>query len=170
MSKTVRDWLQMEIWSPRTTKRLLKIAGAVLVVGFTAGLVLEYWLNPVERRDVSAMLEQARNVRNSSKASFEQQREKGTEIESQAEGAAWTLRDKRIETAASIALFFATNCKKMELAGSAGAASGKVAAMYQDLAESSCKDYETLDTLTRFALDKNSVSRKDLWQKRTLAK
>src|ERR1700742_3708480 len=116
----------MEIWSPRTTKRLLKIAGVVLVVGFTAGLVLEYWLNPVERRDVSAMLEQARNVRNSSKASFEQQREKG----------------KEIETAASIALFFATNCKKMELAGPAGAASAKIAAMYQDLAESSCRDYE----------------------------
>ena len=164
MSKTVRDWLQTEIWSPRTTKRLLKVTGMVLLVGGISGLAWTYWLNPVENRDVLAMLKQAQRIRNSSRESFGQQQEKGKEIESQAEDAAWTLRDRRIGAVASATLWFASDCRKLELAASAEAAENK-AAMLQHLAETTCKQYETLDTLTRFAVDKNSVSRKDLWQK-----
>jgi hypothetical protein len=128
-------------------------------------------LNPFERRDVFATLEQARNIRNSSKESFSQEQEKGKEIESQAENAAWTLRDKRVEMVASVAVTFATDCRKFELTDSSGASSEKVAETFQHLAESTCEDYETFDTLTRYAIDRNSVSREDLWQiQRTLEK
>jgi hypothetical protein len=95
----IRELLQVEIWSKRTTRKIL--VGFAVVVGFlVAWQVLErYWLTPGERRagkEAVVQIDAMQNLGLISDEDFDAKDKQAAGKVEAAEHAAWTDRDKGI--------------------------------------------------------------------------
>ncbi len=100
---TIRELLQIEIWSERTTRKLL-IGFGIVVAAFGVGFVLwntldERWITPPERKAASAALVQIevlQNFNQMSDAEYDARALQAKQKVDIAEQIAWTSQDKRI--------------------------------------------------------------------------
>jgi hypothetical protein len=100
---TIREILQIEIWSKRTSRRILIGLGIVvvlLVVGFIVLNALdERWITPQERkagRAALAQIEVLQNFDQMSDSEYDAGAIQAKQKIDAAEQAAWTAQDKRI--------------------------------------------------------------------------
>jgi hypothetical protein len=97
----VRELLQTELWSKRTTRKIL-VGFAIVVVGFGVVFTVEVkWLTPGERvaaKQALASLDVLQNL-NSGDEDFLKRTTQVHALIDVADQAAWTLRDDRIVTA-----------------------------------------------------------------------
>ncbi|MGD0444936.1 MAG: hypothetical protein ABSA39_13465 [Edaphobacter sp.] len=114
---TVREVLQIEIWSKRTSRKILIGLGIVvvlLVVGFVVLNTLdERWITPPERRAGRAALAQIEVLQNSDQLSDSEYDAGALQAKHKidtAEQAAWTAQDQRI--AAMLLGYFVSSDEK----------------------------------------------------------
>jgi hypothetical protein len=95
-----REILKTEIWSERTSKRILLILGFVVVLIFAGneirGLINAYWLTNHERQVARIALKQIDSLQNAdslSDAEFQSRINQAQTRIDDAENAAWTTRD-----------------------------------------------------------------------------
>ena len=100
---TIREILQIEIWSKRTSRKILIGLGIVvvlLVVGFVVLNALdERWITPPERkagRAALAQIEVLQNFNQMSDSEYDAGALQAKQEIDTAEQAAWTSQDKRI--------------------------------------------------------------------------
>lgn len=105
---TVREFLQIELWSKNTTRKIVKVVGVCfgsLVVVGAVFLALELgWINPHERSTAKIALADIEGLRQISAESEDEYKTRKVKAEVAAESAleaAWTWRDERICTAIS---------------------------------------------------------------------
>ena len=95
----IRELLHKEIWSKRTSRKIL-IGFGIVVVGFVVWNALDgHWITPPERNAARAALAQIEVLQNSkemSDAEYEEGTRRAKERVDTAEQAAWTSRDKLI--------------------------------------------------------------------------
>jgi hypothetical protein len=98
----VRELLQKEVWSKRTSRKVL-IGFGTVVVGFCVWYALDrHWITPSERNAARAALAQIEVLQNSkemSDAEYDVRVRRAKESVDKAEQAAWTTRDKLIAAA-----------------------------------------------------------------------
>jgi hypothetical protein len=100
---TFREVLQIEIWSKRTSRKILKIVGlsfATIVVagGIIAGVELQ-WITPPERtagRIALARIEDLQKESDSNEDEYKSRKEQADAAVESAQDAAWTLRDRKL--------------------------------------------------------------------------
>ena len=99
----VRELLQIEIWSKRTSRKILVWFGvvlAVVVVGYVFwGVLSWYWLTPGERNAARAALVQFDALQDSGSLSDEEFSARAKQAERSMDNAfraAWTTRDRMI--------------------------------------------------------------------------
>jgi len=103
----VRELLQTEIWSKRTTRRIWKVVGTVLVVALFCFVVNRFWLTPSERKVARVALNLIDALENSdglAKEEFDSRSDRAREAVEIAERKAWTARDKTVFELLSIYL------------------------------------------------------------------
>ena len=112
----VRELLQKEVWSKRTSRKILVVL-AILCVAFVlwiaAYVVDESWITPSERRAGRAALAQIDSLQNfdgMSDAEFDAGVLQAGRKVGDAEQAAWTSRDKRI---AGVVSFYLSSTKDL---------------------------------------------------------
>jgi hypothetical protein len=100
---TIRELLQIEIWSKRTSRKILIGLGIVvvlLVIGFVGFNVLnERWITPSERkagREALAQIEILQNFNRMSDSEYDAGALQAKQKIDTAEQVAWTAQDKRI--------------------------------------------------------------------------
>jgi hypothetical protein len=100
---TIRELLQIEIWSKRTSRRILiglGIVTAIVVIGFVLWNTLnERFITPSERKAASAALAQIETLQDfnrMSDAEYDAGALQAKQEMDRAEQAAWTSQDKRI--------------------------------------------------------------------------
>ena len=100
---TIRELLQIEIWSKRTSRKILiglGITVVALVVGFLVLSTLdERWITPPERkagRAALAQIEVLENFNQMSDAEYDAEALQAKQKVDTAEQAAWTSQDRRI--------------------------------------------------------------------------
>jgi hypothetical protein len=111
----IRELLQTEIWSKRTTRKILVRSGSVLgvvVVVFAIWLAVEwYWFTPGERKSSRAAIAQIDSMQALEPMSQPQFDSMAREAKEKVEGAkqaAWTIRDKDVAYALEAYLFLTT--------------------------------------------------------------
>ena len=147
--KSVREVLQTEIWSSRTSKWILVVLGVVIV----GGVVYTDWLSPAERRACSEVLNDASSIRQNGARDSVVEESQANSRKADTDGAAWTMRDKVVAMLADSTLEAATACSKFEEKGRmAKTSEGAPVLDYSRIAASTCSQYAQLDQLTRKAL------------------
>lgn len=110
---TIREILQIEIWSKRTSRKIL-IGLGIVVAGFVVWFAVDgHWITPPERNAARAALAQIEVLQNSkemSNAEYDEGTRRAKESLDKAEHAAWTSRDKSI----AAALFFYLAAKELQ--------------------------------------------------------
>jgi hypothetical protein len=113
--KSVREILQTEIWSSRTTKKIVVIVLVLLVFGGAISFLDEYWMNPSEHRAAEEMFKRAEMVRTASRDDIAEKLAIAKESEDIAEKKVWTFRDQYVEFVVSDLIAPAKACRDGEL-------------------------------------------------------
>jgi hypothetical protein len=96
---TLRELLQREIWSKRTTRRIWIVSACMAVLGlvvFGWHQLDTHWLTPPERAAGRAALQEIEVLEGASDQQFDSQEQKASRVIEAAEKAAWTRRDRQI--------------------------------------------------------------------------
>jgi hypothetical protein len=97
----VRELLQTEIWSKRTTRKLLIGLAVVICVSVSWETLDQTWITPPERVAAKAALQQIEMLQKVSEQDFGSSERKASEAVDVAEKAAWTTRDLKLATTLS---------------------------------------------------------------------
>jgi hypothetical protein len=156
--KTVREWMQTEVWSTRTSKKIVLSGLILLLVAFGVLLIFEHWSNPWEHQAAKAMLKHAEMVRSARSEDFSREVEAAKASEDLAERRAWTNRDQQVEAVVSGVIVAAEICRKSELDSIMARREDSVARrqMYEQLAQfgsTMCNVYEMNESASRHALN-----------------
>jgi hypothetical protein len=112
----VRELLQTEIWSKRTSRKILVVLAIIcvgLILSIAAYVVDESWITPSERsagRAALAQIDGLQNFDGMSDAEFDAGVLQAGRKVDDAEQAAWTSRDKRI---AGVVSFYLSSTKDL---------------------------------------------------------
>jgi hypothetical protein len=109
----IRELLQKEIWSKRTSRKILIGFGITVVVVVVLSAVDGHWITPPERhaaRVALAQIDVLQNSKEMSDAEYDVGTRRAKESVDKAEHAAWTSRDKSI----AVALFFYLAAKELQ--------------------------------------------------------
>jgi len=115
VSKGVREILQKEIWSKRTTKRIAVGISLVVLVVFVGEVFYDGWLNPMERRTAVQIVDRASEIRYAGKDDLEQKVSEAKLLVPLAKHRVWTLRDMVVETLAESQISSAELFRRLEL-------------------------------------------------------
>ena len=115
MSKGVREWMQVELWSSRTNKKIVRIIWFVVVVVGFGLFLLRYWINPLEHQAVVKMLDRAAEIRFASAEDLPKQIALSENDLKVAERYKWSIRDLVVESSGSEAMQMAGLCRRGEL-------------------------------------------------------
>ena len=156
--KTVREWMQTEVWSTRTSKRIVVSVLVFVVIAYGALFIFRHWSNPWERQAAKAMLQHAESIRSARSEDFSREVEAGKASEDVAERRVWTLRDEQVETEVSGLIGAAEMCRKSELTPITARREDSAARqqMYEQLAQFGsmmCNVYEMNELSSRHALN-----------------
>jgi hypothetical protein len=150
--------MQIEVWSARTTKKIIYVLLVVYLVVEGSFFVLKRWINPLERHAAVQVFEDASKVRHAKREDLGNAIVHAESSEKLAENRKWTIRDQRMAGFADNTIFFAKKCRSWEL-GLIPPLPESFVKQHEDLArqrdeseKSWCSNYELADRLGRDAL------------------
>lgn len=115
MSNSFREWMQVELWSSRTNKRIVRILWFVILVVGIGLFFFRYWINPLERQAVAKMLNRAAEIRSASAENLSKQIALSEDDLKVAKRYEWTIRDLVIESSGNSSMKMAGLCRRGEL-------------------------------------------------------
>jgi hypothetical protein len=149
VSRVGRDWMQIEIWSPRTTKILIRIVLAGCFVVFASCFLLKYWLNPWEQQALREVMQRAVVVRHASNDDLEREFAHSKAAQELAERRAWSLRDHAVASLTNGAVGMAYLCRRNEVRRSV---KHENQAFDDQMGKFGCNEYELQMQYSREAL------------------
>jgi hypothetical protein len=138
----------MEIWSPRTSKRIVWFFSGICLLGIAYVFLLRYWLNPWERHAVEEVLKSAALVRQANSEDLQKQYDAAKLLQKVIERRAWTMRDEAIGTLASGTISMALICRRSEL----GLTKGVDPQVSSAIGKFGCSEYERLTQYSNAAI------------------
>ena len=103
---TLREVLQIELWSKQTTRKIVKTVGicfAMVVCIVSIGFALEtLWINPLERSTAKVALsdvESLQGIDSTKEDEYKARKDKAEAATEGAQKAAWTWRDQNLSQA-----------------------------------------------------------------------
>ena len=115
MKTSVRGWMHTEVWSPRTTRKIVWSLLSVVALLYIGLFLFRYWFNPLEREAVTKMLDRAAKIRVASVNDLPKQVGLAEGDAKEAEKFEWTIRDRVLETNGAGSMKMAELCRRGEL-------------------------------------------------------
>jgi hypothetical protein len=138
----------MEIWSPRTTKKIVWFVGIICLIVVTSEFFLRYWLNPWERQTAAEILKSAVVVRYADSEDLRKQFDSTETLKKSADRRAWTMPDYVVGSSSFGAVQMAFICRRYEL----GLGMDPKSPASIKLGQFGCSEYERLTQYSNLAI------------------